>query len=398
MEPVVIEPGKWTMKLLVACIALTVTGSLAAQIGSAQTAPAQNTQNVIVVMMDGLRWQEVFGGADAKLIGRRGPKMLGASQQRTDLARELYWRDTPDERRAALMPFLWSVVATQGQIFGNRKLGSDAHVRNHQKFSYPGYNETLTGFPDGRIHSNRDIPNPNVTVMEWLNRKPPFAGRVAAFGAWQVFQGIFNADRCGFVVNTGYEPLKDVPASPELALLNTMKTRTPRVWQDESFDLLPFYTAVEYLKIEKPRVLFIGLGETDDWAHMGSYPEYLNAANRDDAYLQELWTVVQSMPEYRGRTTLIVLPDHGRGSGPLWTVHAWAVPGSGETWMVFLGPDTPALGEREMSGPVTESQVAATLAALLGEDYDAAVPKAGRPIPDVLRNDVPGNQNQVARN
>ena len=391
MNPAPVESGRWTTMLHVAWVVLAAPALLTAQVGITPEVPAHTTQNVIVVMLDGMRWQEVFGGADPRLINKRGPKMLGAARQRTALARELYWRDTPVERREALMPFLWSVMATQGQVFGNRKLGSHSDVKNHQKFSYPGYNETLAGFPDGRIHSNHDIPNPNVTVMEWLNRKPPFAGRVAAFGAWQVFQGIFNADRCGFVVNTGYEPLKDVPPTPELKLLNTLKTRTPRVWQDESFDLLPFYTAMEYLKIERPRVLFIGLGETDDWAHMGSYPEYLNAANRDDAYLNELWTVVQSMPEYHGTTTLIVLPDHGRGSGPLWTVHAWAVPGSGETWMAFLGPDTPALGEREMSGPVTESQVAATLAALLGEDYDAAVPKAGSPIRDVL-----GNQNQLA--
>lgn len=385
------KSGKWTFQLFVACVAAAAPGLLIAQAGVTPTVPENSTQNVIVVMLDGMRWQEVFGGADQRLIKKRGPRMLGASEKRTALARELYWRDTPVERRQALMPFLWSVMATQGQIFGNRKLGSNSDVKNHQKFSYPGYNETLAGFPDGRIHSNHNSPNPNVTVMEWLNRKPSFAGRAAAFGAWQVFHGIFNADRCGFVVNTGYEPLKSVPPTPELELLNTLKTRTPRVWQDESFDLLPFYTAMEYLKIEKPRVLFIGLGETDDWAHMGSYPEYLNAANRDDAYLNELWTTVQAMPEYRGRTTLIVLPDDGRGSGPLWTVHAWAVPGSGETWMAFLGPDTPALGEREMSEPVTESQVAATLAALLGEDYDAAVPKAGSPIRDVL-----GNQNQLA--
>jgi len=52
--------------------------------------------------------------------------------------------------------------------------------------------------------------------------------------------------------------------------------------------------------------------------------------------------------------------------------------------MAFLGPDTPALGERKETGTVTESQVAATLAALLGENYHAAVPKSGVPIEDVL--------------
>jgi hypothetical protein len=220
--------------------------------------------------------------------------------------------------------------------------------------------------------------------LEWLNNKPLYKGRVAAFGAWKVFEGIFNAKRCGFVVNAGYEPLNDIDPTPELKLLNTLKSMSPRVWEDESFDPLPFYTSVEYLKAKKPRVLFIGLGETDDWAHMGAYPEYLNAAHRDDEYLRQLWDLLQSMPEYRDQTTLVVLPDHGRGSGPLWKLHAWPVPGSGQTWMAFLGPDTPALGERELAGAVTESQVAATLAALVGEDYNAEVPKAGHPIADVL--------------
>jgi hypothetical protein len=347
--------------------------------------PEHKTRNVIVVMLDGMRWEEVFRGADSKLINKRSPKLLGHSAERTSLAKELYWRDTPEERRQVLMPFLWSVMATQGQVFGNRDLGSDSHVRNRQKFSYPGYNETLTGAPDDRrITSNRNIPNPNVTVLEWLNNLPDFKGRVAAIGAWQVFKGIFNFERCGFTVNTAYDPLTDVSPTPELALLNILKNKTPRIWQDESFDPLPFYTAVEYLKVKKPRVMFIGLGETDDWAHMGAYPEYLNAAHRDDEYLRELWALVQSMPEYRDQTTLVVLPDHGRGTGPLWVIHAWPVPGSGQTWMAFLGPDTPPLGERKDNETVTENQVAATVAALMGEDYNASFPKAGKPIVEVL--------------
>jgi hypothetical protein len=34
---------------------------------------------------------------------------------------------------------------------------------------------------------------------------------------------------------------------------------------------------------------------------------------------------------------------------------------------------------------VTESQIAATVAALLGDDYHGATPKSGAPIADVLR-------------
>ena len=92
-----------------------------------------------------------------------------------------------------------------------------------------------------------------------------------------------------------------------------LKAETPRIWPDEPFDPIPFYTALEYLKEKKPRILYLSLGETDDWAHAGNYTEYLNAAHRADDYVRDLWETVQSMPEYRGSTTLIFSPDHGRG-------------------------------------------------------------------------------------
>ena len=352
--------------------------------GTAQVPAAHKTENVVVVMLDGMRWQDVFRGADPELIKTLGPDALGDAKERTANAQHLYWRDTPADRRQALMPFLWSVVATQGQIFGNRDLASDSHVTNGLNFSYPGYSETLTGIADPRIHSNDNVPNPNVTVFEWLNGKPAFAGKVAAFGAWDVFNGIFNRERCGFVVNAGYDPLTAIPATPQIELLNELKAETVRIWSDEAFDPLPFHTAVEYVKANKPRVLFLGLGETDDWAHGNSYAEYLNAAHRDDSYLRQLWEQLQSMPEYQGKTTLIVLPDHGRGVGAEWTSHGQKIPASKETWMAYLGPDTAAKGERQQVDPVTESQVAATLAALLGEDYHAAVPQAATAIREVL--------------
>ena len=376
---------KFALRRLVVALPLIALGLLALTFSTASSAQSANhrTQNVIVVMMDGLRWQEIFRGADAELIKTLGPEAYGAPKERAAYAQKLYWRDSVAGRRAALMPFLWSVVANQGQLFGNRDLGSESQVTNGLNFSYPGYSETLTGYGDPRVHSNDNIPNPNVTVFEWLNKRPGFEGKVAAFGAWYVFNGIFNKERCGFTVNAGYDPLTEA-TSPQITLLNQLKAEAVRVWPDEAFDPLPFHTAIEYIKLKKPRVLFIGLGETDDWAHFGTYPEYLNAAHRGDEYLKSLWDLIQSMPKYRDKTTLIVLPDHGRGVGAKWTDHGEKIAESRETWMAFLGPDTAALGERKQAGPVTESQIAATISALLGEDYHAAVPKSGAPIQDVL--------------
>jgi hypothetical protein len=343
--------------------------------------PAQHqTQNIIFVMSDGLRVQEAFNGADVTLMTKEN----GGVEDATELKRT-YWRDDVNARRMALMPFLWGVVARQGQVYGNRQLGSVAYVTNKMNFSYPGYSETLCGFPDPKIDSNDKIPNRNVTVLEWLHNKPAFRGKVAAFGAWDTFPAIINSQRAGFPVVAGYDPLTVPPVTPKLELLNQLKADEPKFMGGEPADALTFYTAMEYLKAHKPRVLYLSLGETDEWAHSGNYAEYLTAVRRADTYMKTLWETVQKMPEYKGRTTLIFSVDHGRGEAPLgWKDHGQKVPDSKYIWMAFLGPDTPALGERTKIEAVTQSQIAATLAALLGEDYKAAVPQAGAPIADVV--------------
>jgi hypothetical protein len=334
-------------------------------------------QHVVLVMTDGLRWQEVFRGADESLLV---PKKYFDGRSVKEL-REKYLAATPEERRERLMPFLWKTMIPQGQMYGDRDVHSDASVTNGFNFSYPGYSETLTGHGDPRIDSNDNVPNPNVTVLEWLNKQPGLNGQVAAFGAWDVIAGVVNAGRCGCIVNVGYDRFMMTPMTPRLELVNAWKAETPQVWDGEPFDAPTFYTAMEYVTAKKPRVLFLSLGETDDWAHQGNYGEYLNSAHRVDSYLERLWTALQAMPEYRGSTTMIFLPDHGRGSGAEdWTSHGQKIPESKYIFMGFMGPKTPALGNRADVPAVTQSQVAATLAKYLGFDWNAAEPKAGVPV------------------
>jgi bisphosphoglycerate-independent phosphoglycerate mutase (AlkP superfamily) len=142
---------------------------------------------------------------------------------------------------------------------------------------------------------------------------------------------------------------------------------------------------LDYVKSAKPKVLFVGYGETDNWAHQGRYDLVLDSAHRMDGFVKELWETLQAMPEYRGTTTFIITCDHGRGSGlSEWKEHGVEEKGSENVWIAVMGPDTSPLGERTHIAPVTQSQIAATVAALLGKDYHAAVPKAAPPIADVL--------------
>src|SRR5262249_29809115 len=164
--------------------------------------------------------------------------------------------------------------------------------------------------------------NPNISVFEWLNNKDAFRGRVAAFGSWDLYPYILHRDRSKLKIVAGWEPLEGDKLSPEERMLSRVITETHRIWEDNCDGSFTFHAALEYMKREHPRVLYIGLGETDEFAHAGRYDHYLRSAHQVDSYLKLLWETVQSMPEYRDTTSLIVTTDHGRGDAPVeWKNH-----------------------------------------------------------------------------
>jgi hypothetical protein len=347
--------------------------------------PARRTENVVVIVTDGLRWQEVFGGAEALLVSSKP----GGAEDEAATKKE-FWRDTAEARREALLPFFWTVVAKQGIVWGNRARGSSAQVANAFKFSYPGYNEIITGAPDPRIDSNEYGPNPNVSVFEWMNTQPGYEGRVGVVAGWTAFDRIFHRSRSRLDMRIGWDTPVPGATTPKAELLNTMYATITREFTDMPWDALLQQTLLEYVRAKKPRLLFVGYGETDEWAHNGRYDLVLSSAHAVDGFLRELWTTMQSMPEYRDKTTFLITTDHGRGSGEEnWKHHDWNVDGAEDMWIAVLGPDTPALGARENVPRVTQSQIAATAATLLGRDWNRANPQAAPPLPDVLGRTAP---------
>jgi hypothetical protein len=336
--------------------------------------PSTPIQNVLVVTMDGMRWQEVFGGMSPELLT---PKEGGVSDGARPRVEERFGGTTAEQRREKLMPYFWSVVAKTGQVFGDPSKGSDARVTNGKRFSYPGYNEILSGFADPRIDSNDRKPNPNVTVLEWLNGRPGFNGKIAAFASWELLPWILNVDRSHIPSNGAGAPISDARSERERTI-NEFAADLPPYWGETRADAPTGFGALEYLKKNKPRVLFVMLGETDEWAHGRRYDLYLDAAWRNDRFIRTLWETAQSMPEYAGRTALILATDHGRGkTGVNWTDHGEKVLEADQIWMAVMGPGVAPLGLRSGMS-VTQSQIAATIAMLLGEDYNAAQPKAAR--------------------
>jgi hypothetical protein len=278
------------------------------------------------------------------------------------------------------MPFLWGEVAARGQVFGDPAADSTARVSNGLWFSYPGYNELLAGAADPRIASNDKHPNPNVTVLEWLNGRPGFAGRVAAFGSWDVLPWILNVERSRIPVGTGWQPVP-APSTDREHAINELATDLPRYWSYGPFDAPVVAAAVEHLRTKQPRALYVMLGEGDEWAHEGRYDLYLDATRRADRFIARLWDTAQSLPEYAGRTALVITPDHGRGATTKdWMNHGRDVPAAERTWIAVVGPGVPPLGVRR-STQTTAAQVAATVAALVGEDFRQAHPEAAPALP-----------------
>jgi hypothetical protein len=281
------------------------------------------------------------------------------------------------------MPFFWNVIAKEGQVFGDATRKAPSRLTNGLKFSYPGYSEMFCGLADPEIDSNSKKPNPNLSVLEFLNGRPGFRGRVAAFCTWDVFPSIFRSERNGLKVHSAWQPIDDPPLTSRQRQMNELLPKLPRYWTDITYDVVSMEYAREHLLRHKPRVLFIGLGETDEWGHARRYDLYLDAAHNSDQFIAELWRALQGLPKYRGTTSLIITTDHGRGdSRANWTDHGKDVATAEFVWIAVLGPDTPPLGVRA-DVATTQSQVAATVAQLLGEDFGKASPKAAGPLPGV---------------
>jgi hypothetical protein len=326
-------------------------------------------ENIFIITTDGYRWQELFNGADSALLFNT------AYVDDTATLKDIFWSGSTDERRKRLMPFTWNYIEKNGQIWGNRKYQNEVAVSNPYRFSYAGYNEILTGYADPGIVANKPRKNPNQNVLSYLNTLPAFENRVAAFGSWNLFPYIINGESDPVSLNAGYQLAKGDSLSDTEKAVNTIQEYSSYNSLPTRSDLLTFTLATEYISKKHPRVVFIGFGETDEFAHHGEYDNYLAQANLFDKFLAELWMLIQRDPFYRNKTTLLVTTDHGRGRKPAkWKKHGPITGGSQETWMMQLGPNVPALGEMKHKAAVSNIQFAQTIASYLGETFIADHP------------------------
>lgn len=306
------------------CLAPAAPGEANAAEATAEKNAVAFEPKVVIVTFDGVRWQEIFRGADPALI---------EAEVEADLQEPITESFVKvADRAGAIAPFLHEVVGKQGVLIGDRDRNSCARVKNDMWFSYPGYTELLAGKPNPALLENDPIFNPDVTVLEWANKDRAFAGKVEMVGTWTLFPFIVNDRRSGVPVNAAFAG------------------RAPT-------DVMTARAGMQLLQEKKPRLLYIAFGDTDELAHIGDYDGYVSAIERGDEYLRLLWERLQGDPYYRGQTTLIVSTDHGRGRQPQesWRDHSspryhalypdyqpqyngTGVIGADEIWVAAIGP------------------------------------------------------------
>lgn len=343
---------------------------------ASSVAAQRKTENVILITLDGARLQEIFGGFDGELY-----KKIEKDAEKKDVFKK-FSAATDQQRREKLMPFFWQVLMkNHGSIAGNRSLKSEVKTTNNLWFSYPGYSEILTGEAhDDTIKSNDRVQNKFPSFLQFLKKKLKLDyNQTASIASWNVMNEIATNNFKDFFINAGYENYKSADA--EIQRISREQFETPTPWDSVRHDYYTFRLAMAHLKNHHPKVLHIGLGETDDWAHDKRYDLVIDALNRTDNYFRELWQFLESDAQYKGKTSIIITVDHGRGNSENdWFSHGEEVPEAQYIWAAFISPDSNLRGEWKNAEMIYQNQFAATMCRFLGFDYAEQNAQAGKPI------------------
>ena len=264
-------------------------------------APAPTGFNVVLVTLDGVRWQDFFAGADPLLSPNPAP----------------------------LFPqFLERLAARQGMAYGDRRHGSAMTVSTAANASLPGYTSMFAEADQGcltngcarvavptmfdRIHDELGVPaSDNAVFASWSKLRLAVSSRddVAHVRAGD-FDRALEADH------------------PQAALL------------DEGFetDRGTVLEAAALLAKARPRVLYLSLLDSDRYGHQGDYAKYTQVLRAYDRLLATLMDRLAASAVEGRKTAWVVTTDHGRGLWDQWADHGPHVPASANVWAAVALP------------------------------------------------------------
>lgn len=252
------------------------------------------------------------------------------------------WQDVTSEN----MPALLARVASSGTMWR----GENATTSSLAPVSLPGYQTLMVG--KSMCIDNACSRVTEETLPERLARElalPP--DQVAVFASWSKLARAAS-------VHDGAVLVDAPPNGPPHADRSKGETGPP--WANARWDHETARVALAHLEQHRSRFLYLSLLDVDEHAHARDRAAMVQALREADRVLARLFTWVDALPDAeRARTTIIVTTDHGRGPGPFWFDHRSAFPSARDIFVAIVGA-------RSSIASATQADVRPTIEALMG--------------------------------
>lgn len=258
----------WLLPLLAACL-------------FASALHAGQTERVVLVIIDGLRYTEGFGDPTRANI----PEMAAIAQQGTLVGtfRNNYYTYT-----SRAVPAIWCGAWTPMIEFSDPACG-------------------------GYTNSHSELPSLFEYYRKGLSRPASDCYYVLKYlCSWK---GSFHAD-----YGSAYWPT-----------YHTVGSTDTDVWNQ----------AQSVLAVQSPRFMLLYLADVDHAGHSGVWADYIAAISTADDIVGQLWQTLQTDPDYAGKTTMIVTNDHGRHTTDF-SGHGDSCEGCRRIQLLAVGPDIKA--------------------------------------------------------
>lgn len=259
--------SKQLTRIAVGLCAFALASSVLATPRTAEVRPATapigaKTTQVVLLALDGVRYEEVFGGVDAALAAQQH-----LPPQHVVSAREL-------------MPNLHALMREQGAAIGAPGVGAPISASGPEYVSLPGYAEMLTGRRITGCLNNGCSGTRSASIVDELAHARADA-KSAVISSWPDIERV-AASSGRVAVSTGRQAgrtrtfFERTPAAR--AALRRAESEAPWPGHDDfRRDRFTADLALAYLEEAQPELLFIGLGEPDEFAHQGNYAGYLDS-------------------------------------------------------------------------------------------------------------------------
>lgn len=304
-------------------------------------------ERVIVVTLDGVRWQEVFGGVDADLARSAGlPRgaLVGAP---------------------LLVPNLYAWFFRGGTVLGSPAEGGGFSPSGPHYVSLPAYLELASGGPTPCFSNDCGVEPAWTFFEEVAERLGKGREDVAIIASWEkIASAGWSRPSSKMTLDAGRADGDRMPA-----------------WPGSGGYRPDHYTharAMDHLAKHAPKLLWVALGDTDEWAHRHDYRGYLASLRSADAALGELMTHLAESGAL-ATTMVLVTTDHGRDSN--FADHGGKA--SAATWLAARGGPVAAHGMVPVSRPRHLGDVAPTVLHVLGLPPQACL-DCGEPLSELL--------------